>query len=117
MSALGSSWPVFLGFTVVVAGWIAFMTGQAVAQVWKPAWQVIPYAILLGAADRFFVFALFGGNPLSLPGFAVDSAVLLAIGLTAHRLTLARGMTRQYPWLYERSGPFSWREKGRERTF
>ena len=26
-------------------------------------------------------------------------------------MTRARQMARQYPWLYERTGPFSWRER------
>jgi hypothetical protein len=35
------------------------------------------------------------------------------IGLLGYRTTRARQMTRQYPWLYERTGLLSWREKAR----
>jgi len=31
--------------------------------------------------------------------------------VTAYRLTLARRMTVQYPWLYERTGIFTWRNR------
>ena len=27
-------------------------------------------------------------------------------------MTRARQMARQYPWLYEQTSPFSWRERG-----
>ena len=27
-------------------------------------------------------------------------------------MTRARQMARQYPWLYEQTGPFTWRERG-----
>jgi hypothetical protein len=38
---------------------------------------------------------------------------LMIVGITAlsFRLTLARQMPLQYPWLYERRGLFGWREK------
>jgi hypothetical protein len=29
----------------------------------------------------------------------------------AHRLTLARKMASQYPWIYERAGLLGWRER------
>ncbi len=57
-----TSVPVFIGLTVVLFGGCAFMTGQALATTWRPLWQVIPYALMLGAADRFLGFALFGGQ-------------------------------------------------------
>lgn len=59
---LGSSPLVFLLFTVLLVGWTAFMTGHALASTWRPMAQAYPYGILLGLADRFFVFALFGGS-------------------------------------------------------
>jgi hypothetical protein len=37
--------------------------------------------------------------------------VLLVIGSLGFRYYRARQMTRQYRWLYERTGPFSWRER------
>lgn len=108
---IGSSLPVFIGVTCILAGGAAWLTGQAVAATWRPAWQVVLYAFLLGLADRFIVFALFDGELLSLAGYVVDSLVLLAFAATAYRLTLVARMVRQYPWLYERTGAFAWRER------
>ena len=108
---LGTTWPVFIGFTLVVMGFVAYMTGQAVAQTWRPLWQVVPYGLLLGAADRFLVFSLFHGPLLSIAGYGIDAAALTAIATIAHRLTQARKMTMQYPWLYERIGLFGWRKR------
>jgi hypothetical protein len=41
----------------------------------------------------------------------VDAAVILAIGSIGFRFTRARQMATQYRWLYERTGPLTWREK------
>jgi hypothetical protein len=101
---------VFTGVTLVLFGGCAFMTGQAMAATWRPWLRVVPYGLMLGAGDRFLQFALFGGDLLSLPGWLLDSAVLVTIALAAWRLTHARRMVEQYPWLYVRTGPFSWRE-------
>lgn len=108
---LGTSIGVFIGITVVLCGFAAFMTGQALAGTWRPVWQVWLYIMLLGFADRFLTWALFQGELLSPTGYLIDTAVLLVIGLSAFYLTRARQMTAQYPWLYERSGPFTWRER------
>jgi branched-chain amino acid transport system ATP-binding protein len=110
---LGSSPLVFLLFTIVMVGWAAFMTGNAVAATWRPMVQTVPYGILMGLADRFFVFALFGGELLSVTGFLIDTVILIGISLLAYRMTLARKMVGQYPWLYERTGLLGWREKGK----
>jgi len=104
-----TSVPVFIGLTIVLFGGCAFMTGQALAATWRPLWQVIPYALLLGAADRFLGFALFGGPLLSPAGWLLDSAVLIAIGMLTYRRTQVRRMADQYPWLYVRTGPFTLR--------
>ena len=108
----GFSWSVFLGFTGVLMGFAAFMTGQGVANTWRSPWQVVFYTLLLGFADRFLVWSLFDGSLLSVSGYLLDTAVLLVIGLVGFRLTQTRRMVTQYPWLYERAGPFSWRTRG-----
>jgi len=102
---------VFVGLTLCVMGFAAFMTGQAVASTWKPAWHAIAYALLLGCVDRFLVYGLFEGELLSPVGYVRDAAFLVAIALVAFRIAQVRKMIQQYPWLYMRSGPFSWREK------
>ena len=109
---LGTSIPVFIGVTVLLMGFAAFMTGQALANTWHAMWQAVPYTFLLGLADRFLTWGLFEGELWSISGYLIDTLVLLAICLTAFRLTRARKMTSQYPWLYERTGPFTWRERG-----
>jgi hypothetical protein len=85
--------------------------GQAVAATWRPARQVVIYGALLALGDRFLVYALFGGQLLSASGYLVHAVVLICIGLIAYRLTRVHCMVNQYPWLYERAGPFGWRER------
>ena len=108
----GTGLAEFLGATLLVMGAAAWLTGQAVASTWRPAWMVVLYCLLLGGVDRFLIWGLFGGSFLSPGGFATDAAVLTAIGLVAFRLTRVARMVRQYPWLYQRSGWFSYRKKG-----
>ncbi len=110
-SLVGTSFPVFLGVTVAVMGFAAYMTGQALANTWKPAWHAVLYCVFLGGVDRFLIFALFDGELLSVSGYLVDTTVLVGVALSAYRITQVRRMVLQYPWLYERSGPFSWRQK------
>jgi len=102
---------VFVGVTLCVMGFTAYMTGQAVANTWKPVWHALAYTLLLGLVDRFLVFALFEGELLSLAGYVLDTAVLIAIALAAFRMAQVRKMVQQYPWLYARAGLFAWREK------
>lgn len=104
---------VFLGLTVVIMGGAAFLTGHAMASKWRSMWLTAFYTLLLGLGDRFLVYALFDGPLLSLSGYVVHTAVLMAISLTAYRMTRARKMVQQYPWLYERVGLFGWRERQR----
>jgi branched-chain amino acid transport system ATP-binding protein len=108
---LGGHPLTLLLFTLVMGGWLAFMTGNALAATWRPMWQALPYAILLGAAERFFNFALFGGELLSVTGFLIDTTVLGLITFAAYRATLARKMVLQYPWHYQRAGLFGWRAR------
>ncbi|MCP4330798.1 MAG: hypothetical protein GY791_20610 [Alphaproteobacteria bacterium] len=111
-SLLGSSVTVFVGLTVILLGFAAFMTGQGLALTWRPISQAFPYSALLGLANRFFAYSLFDGELLSISGFVVCTAVLTAICLFGYRLTRVRQMVRQYPWLYVQSTPLSWRKRG-----
>jgi hypothetical protein len=108
---LGVSLPVFLGLTIILFGGAAFMTGQGMASKWRPMRIAFLYTALLGLGDRFLIYALFGGQLLSLTGYLIHIAILTVICLAAYRMTQARKMVKQYPWLYERSGLFSWRER------
>ena len=97
--------------TVLMGGWAAWMTGRAMALTWKPYWQLILYLLILAAFVRFIHFALFGGTLLTLHYYLVDAVVVLLIGSLGFRYRRARQMTTQYRWLYERTGPFGWRER------
>lgn len=108
---LGTTIPVFVGMTVLLFGFAAFMTGQALANTWQPMWKVAPYGALLAVGDRFLIFALFDGRLLSLSGFIADVVVLVALTALSYRLIQARKMVSQYPWLYESVGLFNWRER------
>lgn len=89
---------IFVVLTLVLGGAAAFTTGRAIAQSWKPYWQLMWYMVLLAAAVRFFHFALFA-EPLVVPGnFAIDLSVLLVFAAAGHRLTRARQMRDQYGW-------------------
>jgi hypothetical protein len=107
----GVPWPVFLGLTVGLFGGCAFLTGQAMAQGWRPWPWLLVYGLLLGVGDRFLSYALFQGPLTSLPGFLSATLLLTAIAAIAYRLTLARLMVTQYPWLYRRTGPLTWRPR------
>jgi hypothetical protein len=108
---LGASPGVFIGLTVIIAGGAAIMTGRALADGWKPAWEVVAASFGLAFADRFLVYALFGGELLSLYGFVVHFGVLVALALLAWRITAVRKMVNQYPWRYERTSLFAYRAK------
>jgi hypothetical protein len=97
--------------TGVIGGGAAWLAGRAIAQTWRPFWHVIGYMLLLGAAVRFVHFALFEADLLAPLSYAADTAFLLCIGGLGWRVTRTTQMVTQYPWLYERTGPFIWRPK------
>ncbi len=108
---LGTTWTVYLLITVIIIGFAAYMTGQALAKTWRPVWQVFVYCILLGFADRFLVFALFEGQLLSISGYLFDTLTLTVMAFFSYRYSMTRTMADQYPWLYERVGFFALRKK------
>jgi hypothetical protein len=110
-SLLGTSFGVFIGLTVIIIGGAAIMTGRALADGWKSPFHVVFACFGLTLADRFLVYALFGGELLSLSGFVIDFVVITAMALIAHRLTVVHKMVAQYPWRYERASLWSYREK------
>ena len=104
-----SNYGVFIGLTVIGFGFVAWMTGKAVATTWRNPCQVVAYGIGLTLFDRFLGWSLFGLAPLSVSGFLIDFMVITTIGLFSWRLMKAHMMVRQYPWIYARSGLFGWR--------
>jgi hypothetical protein len=105
-----SPW-IFLIMTVIIGGGLAYLAGRSLASKWRPIWMAIAYMIPLGLALRFFHFALFEGELLSLHFFIVDTLVLIAGTILGYRITRVRQMVNQYPWLYESAGPFGWRQR------
>ena len=97
--------------TGLIGGGAAFLAGRAIAQTWRPFWHAVGYMLLLGAAVRFVHFALFEATLLSPASYAVDTLYLLLVGALAWRMTRAGQMASQYYWLYERTGPLTWRER------
>ncbi len=102
---------LFALITVIMGGWAAWMTGRAIALTWRRYWNLILYLLILGAAVRFIHYALFEGTLLSIHYYAIDTIVLLIIGTLGFQYYRARQMTTQYRWMYERTGPFTWKEK------
>src|SRR4029077_5283797 len=86
--------------TGVLGGGAAFLAGRAIAQTWRPFWNVLLYMAMLGAAVRFVHFALFEGTLLSPPSYIADTLYLVVMGALAWRLTRAAQMATQYYWLY-----------------
>ncbi|MBL28314.1 MAG: hypothetical protein CMM50_12290 [Rhodospirillaceae bacterium] len=107
----GDTVMVFIGLTVVVVGGAGVLTGQALARNWRPAWQVVFACFGLGFVDRFLSYALFDQRLLDPLRFVIDTLVIMAMALIAYRISRVTGMVKQYPWEYERSGPFAYREK------
>lgn len=104
---LGTTFSVFIGLTVIIVGFAAWMTGQALGMTWKPAWHAVIYALLLGGVDRFLTFGLFQGELLSPTGYLIDTGVLIAIALVSFRYNRIRALVKQYPWIYRRRGLFA----------
>jgi hypothetical protein len=114
-----------LALTFILFGGGGFLMGQAIAETWRPWWQILPYGALLAIGNQFLGFALFQGpffvdslvstnsQPLGRAVFEylLEAAVIIFFGLLAYRLTQARKMVSQYPWLYERRGLLGWRQK------
>jgi hypothetical protein len=116
------SYTAFFIVTILLGGGAAFMTGRAVARAWKPFTRAIFYVFLLAVAVRFLHWGLFqdatleswrqmAGTLLSLHYYLADAAILMIAAILGYRLQLARQMTSQYAWLYERSSPLSWRKR------
>ena len=107
----GSRPLVFVILTVVLGGGAAYLSGRALALKWRPIWQLVVYMVLLAGAVRFLHYALFEEVLLSMQYYLAAYVVLLGMALLGYRLTRVTQMVTQYYWLYERAGPFGWREK------
>ena len=102
---------VFLLLTIVLGGGAAFIAGRSLAKDWRPVGSVILFMIPLGAGVRFLHFALFQQQLFSLTYFISHTLIFMAFAILGYRLKRVSQMVTQYPWLYERSGALSWRQK------
>lgn len=102
---------IFVLVTLVLDGAAAVAAGRAVADGWGDVRIVALYAALLGLAVRFIQYAVFQQPLLSLPTYLIDVAILFALALIGYRSRRATQMARQYPWLYDKTSPLSWRTK------
>ena len=108
---LGANPWEFLGVTLILFGGAGFMLGQALAETWRPFWHAAPYSLLMACANRFFSYALFKHPFWSPTGLVLDFLVVFGLAWVAFRAMRAHQMVRQYPWIYERAGLFTWRER------
>lgn len=101
----------FLFVTLLMGGAGSWLTGRAVAQTWRPAWQIVPYILILGAAIRFVHFSVFGGTLLSPQYYAVDTVLCMGFAILGFRRARVRQMVMQYGWINELQGPLRWRRR------
>jgi hypothetical protein len=107
------SFGIFLLVSIVLGGGAAALAGRAIAATWRPWWQVVVYALILGAATRFIHFALFDGTLLSLHYYAVDTAICLASAFIGFRAARAAQMVTQYRWINAPNKPLRWHREPR----
>jgi hypothetical protein len=116
------SWVAFLIVTVILGGGAAFLTGRALARSWKSFTRVAIYMLLLGLAVRFLHWGLFlnatyaswralQGSLFSPYYYLVDTVLLIALAALGFRFERARQMASQYGWIYERTGPLTWKRR------
>lgn len=102
---------IFLILTVCLGGGAAYLGGRSLALGWKPMSLMFVYMLIFGAGIRFLHFALFQSQLTSLQYYVSHTAVLMAFAFLGYRITRTQQMTQKYPWLYEKAGPLSWRQK------
>jgi len=87
---------VFLLVTVVMGGSTAYVSGKAIAETWRPAWQGIVYALVIGLAVRFIHFALFQEILVSGRNYAIDCVILVVATAIGYQRTRRHQMAQQY---------------------
>jgi hypothetical protein len=102
---------VFVLLTLVLGGSASWVTGKAIAQTWRPFWQLPWYVLLLTAGVRFLHYGLWEEPLFPVQNWLVDYFVLLTAALVGHRRMRAIQISKQYSWLFAPAGPFGWRRK------
>ena len=105
------SFGVFLLLTVILGGGAAFLAGRSLAKDWRSLTSLLVFMLPLGAGVRFLHFALFQHPLFSFSHFITTTLILMAFAILGYRLKRVSQMITQYPWLYERSGLLTWRQK------
>jgi len=90
---------------------MAFASGRAIAQTWRPVMNVPVYVLILAAAERFLHYALAGQPLLSITYYLISFIILLAIGLLGYRRMRVQQMLTQYSWLYSPDGQWGWKNR------
>ncbi|WP_131115394.1 DUF6867 family protein [Lichenihabitans psoromatis] len=102
----------FLFVTILLGGAGAIASGRAIAAGWK-AFTIVPfYMVVLAAVVRFLHYALFGADLLSVPAYVLALVILLLAAGYGYRSKRVSQMTTQYSWIYAKSGPLGWTQKG-----
>ena len=107
---------IFLVFSLLMMGFIAFLSGKAIAENWKHPLFMVCNSLLLSAANRFFIYALFEGVLLDAQAFFAHSILYFLIMFLSYRFMRSKKMATQYPWLYRRYCLFWWVKKRQSRN-
>jgi hypothetical protein len=105
-----SAW-LFILVTCLLGGGAAWLTGRAYAMTWRSLPSLVVALLLLGLAVRFIHHAMFAGTMFSPRYYVVDTILLMLFGFASYRYQRTWQMAIQYYWLYQRTGPFSWRSR------
>ncbi len=105
-----STW-TFIILTVILGGGAAYLGGRSLALGWRPVGLMVAYMLIFGAGIRFLHFALFQAQLTSPLYYVSHTAVIMAFAFLGYRMTRTLQMTQKYPWLYEKTGALSWRQK------
>jgi len=103
----------FVLVSLILGGGAAWLSGRAIAQTWRPVWQVFFYSLILGCVVRFIHFSLFGGTLLSGYYYVVDTILLMIFGSLGFRAARVAQMLTQYRWINTPDGPLRWRRNSR----
>ena len=98
------SFGIFLLVTIGLGGGAGWLSGRAIANTWRPWWQIVAYSMLLGVAVRFIHFALFDATFVSPHYYVVDTGVCMLFGFLGFRLARRAQMATQYGFLHARPG-------------
>lgn len=102
---------VIRALVVLLGFWTAWRAGKAVAEGWSNYPLAVVYTLLLAGAMQFLHYALFEGPILDGFFYGLDFVTLLLFSTAGFRYRRTTQMTSNYYWLYEKSSPFSWKEK------